>query len=250
MMAARTRGTWGGRRPGAGRKPGPNPKTPHRALTTYTGKSPVLMTLHASIDTLRSERAFDAILRAVAGTNAFAADQFRIVHFSVAPNRVYLIAEARNARSLSSGARSIAIRIARYVNDTLSRTGPLWADRWRRRDLKTPADVRRALVYVFGNFRAHVPHAARASIDPYSSAAWFDGFRGYDPTSGAPPLAETRAGVAASFETSRSESPVLPPRSALLASDWRKLGLIGLKETPDGEQRGRLRAAGKAQTRT
>src|SRR3954470_19182183 len=100
MMAARTRSTWGGRRPGAGRKPGPNPKTPHRALTTHTGKGPVLMTLHASIETLRSDRPFQAILRAVAGTNALAPDHFRIVHFSVAPNRVYLIVEAQNARSL------------------------------------------------------------------------------------------------------------------------------------------------------
>ena len=81
------------------------------------------MTLHASIDTLRSERPFDAILRAIAGTNALAPDDFRIVHFSVAPNRVYLIAEAQNARSLSTGARSIAIRIARYLNDALSRSG-------------------------------------------------------------------------------------------------------------------------------
>lgn len=200
------------------------------------------MTLHASIDSLRREPAFDAIRRAVAGTNATAPEQFRIVHFSVAPSRVYLIAEAQNARSLSSGARSIAIRIARYVNDTLSRTGPLWADRWRRRDLKTPADVRNALVYVFGNFRTHVPHAARASIDPYSSAAWFDGFRGYDPTSGAPPFAETRAGVAASFETSRSDPPVLPPRSALLASDWRKLGLISLTQTPEAQRRTNTRS--------
>jgi hypothetical protein len=121
------------------------------------------MTLHASIDGLRGEAAFDAIRRAVAGTNASAPEQFRILHFSVAPSRVYLIAEARNARSLSSGARSIAIRIARYVNDTLSRTGPLWADRWRRRDLKTPEDVRSALLHLFTNSRNHT-HDARVGL--------------------------------------------------------------------------------------
>ena len=154
MMAARSPGTWGGRRPGAGRKPGPNPKTPHRALARHTGKWPVLMTLHASIDTLRSQRALTAIRLAVGGTNALAPEHFRIVDFSVAASHVYLVVEARDARSLSSGARSIAIRIARYVNDALSRTGRLWADRWRRRDLKTPEDVRAA--------RAHVPGAAKS----------------------------------------------------------------------------------------
>jgi REP element-mobilizing transposase RayT len=150
MMAARSRGTWGGRRPGAGRKPGPNPKTPHRALARHTGKWPVLMTLQASIDTLRSRRALDAIAVAVAGANAVAPEHFRVVRFSVAPSHVYLIVEARDAGALSSGARSIAIRIARYVNNALSRSGRLWADRWRRRDLKTRADVQSARVHVPG----------------------------------------------------------------------------------------------------
>lgn len=207
------------------------------------------MTLHASLDTLRSERPFDAILRAIAGTNALAPDDFRIVHFSVAPNRVYLIAEAQNARSLSTGARSIAIRIARYLNDALSRSGRLWADRWRRRDLKTPEAVRSALVQLFANFREHVAHAARPGIDPYSSAAWFDGFRGYEPGSAAPPFAAPRVGVALTYEPSASASPVLPPKSALLARDWRKLGLIRLDETPSTERSGKARAARKARTR-
>jgi hypothetical protein len=208
------------------------------------------MTLHASIDGLQAPRVFTAIRLAIQGTNGFAPDDFRIVHFSVDASRVYLIAEARDARCLSSGARSIAIRIARYVNDTLARTGSLWADRWRRRRLKTPDDVRRALLDVLTNFRRHAPKV-RAGIDPYSSAAWFDGFRGWTPASGAlPPFAEPGVGVAPSFSaadgrkkrkpaTNGAEldgaqaSPVLPPRSALLATGWRKLGLIGLREAPN-----------------
>jgi hypothetical protein len=248
MMAARTRGTWGGRRAGAGRKPGPNPKTPHRALGTHTAKRPVLMTLHARIDGLRTERPFDAIVRAIAGTNALAPDDFRIVHFAVAASHVYLVVEARDARSLSSGARSIAIRIARYVNDALARTGRLWADRWRRRDLKTPEDVRRTLVHLFSSFRG--TRGGRARIDSYSSAAWFDGFRGWSPASGAaPPFGEPRAGVAASFKAANAPSPVAPPRSALLGTDWRKLGLIGLNETPSVEQQRTPRATRKTKTR-
>lgn len=207
------------------------------------------MTLHARIDTLRSERAFDAICRAVAGTNAFAPDDFRIAHFSVAPSHVYLVVEARDARSLSSGARSIAIRVARYVNDGLTRTGPLWGDRWRRRDLKTPADVRSALVHVYGSFRTH-SSKARAGIDPYSSAAWFDGFRGYRPASDAvPPFAEAGVGVAPSFKAQTAQSPVVAPQSALLSTAWRKLGLIGMDEAPNTETREKKRASGKAKGR-
>lgn len=207
------------------------------------------MTLHAKLDNLRSTRIFPAIRLAIAGTNRLAPDEFRIVHFSVGPSHVHLIAEARDARALSMGARSIAIRIARYVNDALSRTGSLWVDRWRRRDLKTPADVREALVCVLANFRRNAPRV-RAGIDPYSSAAWFDGFRGWNPASGAaPPFTETGVGVAESFasgvtRTRRKQNrgdaanaeahgcPVLPPESALLASRWQKLGLIRLTEVP------------------
>jgi REP element-mobilizing transposase RayT len=153
----KARGTWGGRRPGAGRKPGPNPKVPHRALGRHLAKEPVLMTLHSRLDSLKSPRVFAAIRRAVAGTNGQSPEEFRIVHFSVAPSHVHLVVEARDARSLSSGARSITIRIARYVNDALARTGSLWADRWRRRTLKNPEDLREALVQVGKGIASSVP---------------------------------------------------------------------------------------------
>jgi REP element-mobilizing transposase RayT len=224
---------------------------------------PVLMTLNARIDTLRTPRVFEAIRLAVAGTNAFSPEDFRIVHFSVAPSHVHLIVEARDARTLSSGARSVAIRIARYVNDALSRTGPLWADRWRRRTLASPEDVRRALVEVLANFRQRAPKA-RAGIDPYSSAAWFDGFRGFSPESGRPPpFVETNVSIAPpsrarptrrkpsaappaenapSIPPDSARPPTLPPRSALLATGWRKLGLIGLAEAPPAAARAKAGA--------
>jgi hypothetical protein len=212
------------------------------------------MTFRASLRELREPRVFAAIRLAITSANGLSPDDFRIVHFSVAASHVYLIAEARDSRSLSSGARSIAIRIARYVNDTLSRTGSFWTDRWRRRTLTTPADVRSALVQVLANFRRAAPRT-RAGIDPHSSAAWFDGFREWHPAhTGTPPFTAAGVGVAVSFANGRKggkraerrateheprahECPVVTPRTPLLATGWRKLGLIGLNETPNEPQK-------------
>jgi hypothetical protein len=56
------------------------------------------------------------------------------------------------------------------------RHGRLFRDRHHRHELKTPSEVRSALVYILFNDRKH--HALRAggaplSLDPCSSAWWF-----------------------------------------------------------------------------
>jgi hypothetical protein len=41
--------------------------------------------------------------------------------------------------------------------------------------------VRNALVYVLANSRKHAQRTLRAGVDPCSSGAWFDGWRGRSP---------------------------------------------------------------------
>src|SRR6185295_3570520 len=101
------------------------------------------------------------------------------------------------------------IRVARYVNELLSRRGALWADRWHGRALRTPREVRHALVYVLANFRKHARRPRRSGIDPFSSGAWFDGWREWQPSSGvAPPLAESER-----WRLADSTPPVSAPRT-------------------------------------
>jgi hypothetical protein len=171
--------------------------------------------------------------------------RFRVVHFAVQRDHVHLIVEATDARALSSGVRSIAIRIARYVNDLLLRRGSLWADRWHGRALKTPREVRNAIVYVLANFRKHAGRPLRTGIDPFSSAAWFDGWRDWHPMSGAPPpFAETapcwwagfhaRASATIAVDAIGDEMNEFVARTWLARSGWRRHGLIGLAEAPCG----------------
>ena len=91
--------------------------------------------------------------------------------------------------------QGFAIRAAKAVNRTLRRRGTVWADRFHARALRTPREVRNALVYVLNNFRKHVPGAR--GIDPRSSAPWFSGWRiRMRPPPGAAPVVAPRTWLA------------------------------------------------------
>jgi putative transposase len=241
--------TWGGKRAGAGRKPGPRPNTPHRARVRHVSSQPVHATLRSKLAPLRSQHLFPTIQRAIREACQRDPKRFRVLHFSVQREHVHLIVEATDERALSSGMRSVAIRIARYVNDLLSRRGPLWADRWHGRALTSPREVRSALLYVLANFRKHARRGLAPGIDPYSSAAWFDGWHEWAPSSGSPPpLAEGRrppwwrhfeaggnAGDAGGDRTDGAATcPVLGARTWLAARGWRQQGLLHVGESPQG----------------
>ena len=129
-------------------------------------------------------------------------------------HHIHLVVEAATTRSLSAGLRSFTIRIAKRLNRLLLRRGRVFADRWHFRALTTPRAVRHVLVYVLANAKKH--GADRGfSIDPCSSAAEFSGFR--EPLPRAPP-----------------KPSVSLPRTWLLASGWKRHGLISIHEQPRG----------------
>ena len=222
------RNGWGGARAGAGRKrKGDRPCTPHRARPRHDSAHPVHVTLRAGLSPLRSRFLFPTVRLAIARANRRKPGQFRIVEFSVQKDHLHLLVEASSKRALSAGMRSVSIRVARYVNDVLNRRGRLWADRWHGRALKSPREVRNALVYVLGNFRKHGRRPAPAGVDPYSSAAWFDGFRSQEGSHAAVRFAERPPPGWDALPL-----PVSSPETWLLAVGWRRRGLLGLAEGP------------------
>lgn len=203
--------TWGGRRPGAGRKPsGRKVGVPHRARPQHKARHPVHVTLRAKLGCLRATRVFPVVRDALAAASR---SDFRVLHFSVQTNHLHLLVEAHDTHALSRGIRGLVIRTARAVNRVLARHGPLWKDRYHQRVLKTPREVRHGLVYVLQNWKKHVD-AARG-IDPCSSAPWFDGWSGH-------PAAQP----------TDVRTPVAAPRTWLAAKGWRRLGLLALTEAP------------------
>jgi len=202
----------GGRRAGAGRKPTPGrrPAVPHRTRPTHFARHPAHVTLRAcaAIRCLRAPRVFPEVRRAIGSASCA---HFRVVHFSVQSDHVHLIVEATDRGKTSRGVWGLAVRVARAVNRVLRRHGSVWGDRYHVRALRTPREVRNALVYVLQNFRKHLRGVV--GIDPCSSARWFDGFRGRD-------------------RVEQSPSVVVRARSWLLRLGWRRAGLIDLEEAP------------------
>lgn len=91
------RATWGGRRAGAGRKPGARPPVPHERRTGVAGRYPMHVTLklRAGVPSLRTAR----LVREVERSFGEACDRsdFRLVHYSLLHDHAHLLVEAANA---------------------------------------------------------------------------------------------------------------------------------------------------------
>jgi REP element-mobilizing transposase RayT len=215
----------GGRRPGAGRRPGPNPRIRHRSRPSIADRFPCHVTLRVRDDVLSLRTA--SIVSEIERTFAAACDRsdFRLIHYSLQRNHAHLIVEADGPEALGCGMKAIGARLARAVNRIFRRVGPVLADRYHVRVLRTPREVRNALAYVLLNGRRHAAQAGRnlsrsLGIDPASSGRWFDGW------------------TLEASDTTRSSvhplppPPVSPPRSWMLSEGWRRWGLLNLNEVP------------------
>jgi REP element-mobilizing transposase RayT len=145
--------------------------------------------------------------------------RFRVVHYSIQSNHVHAIVEAASQQDLSCGMKSFGARLARAVNRMFRRKGPVLADRFHAHVLRTPREVRNAISYVLLNARRHAAALGRclgdARIDPASSGRWFDGWR-----------------FVAFTARIREKPAVALPRTWLLATGWRRAGLIQTDEVP------------------
>ena len=214
---------WGGRRAGAGRKRGPNPRMRHRSRERFAARYPCHVTVKVRDDvpSLRSvklvrefERSFGA--RCERGS-------FRLVHYSLQGDHAHFLVEAAGRAALGRGMKSLGARLARAVNRVFGRRGPVLADRYHLRVLRTPREVRHALAYVLLNARRHARKARwvsrRARTDPASSGRWFDGWK----KGTAAPAPDAGAGA---------RPAVAPGRSWLVRRGWRRYGLIDPCEVP------------------
>jgi REP element-mobilizing transposase RayT len=212
---------WGGKRAGAGRKPGPRPRDPHRRRAPLAARHPCHVTfrVHRQVPALRTRRLLSELERSWREVRERA--RFRIVHYSVQGNHVHLLVEAASAQDLACGLKSVASRFARAVNRVFRRAGQVLADRCHVHVLRTPREVRNAIAYVLLNARRHLAKAGRAlprraGIDPASSGRWFEGWVQVPEPPADPPA-------------------VAPARTWLLGTGWRRHGLIRPDELPPSD---------------
>ncbi len=205
---------WGGRREGAGRPRLARRKgVAHRARDEHKARHPMHVTLRAGrwVTSLRQQVVFFEIRRALRQASR---SWFRVIHFSVQRDHVHLLVEAHDKAASARGIAGLAVRIARRVNGLVGRRGKFWGDRYHGRELRTPKEVRRAIVYVVMNWAKHVARAR--GFDPCSSALWLEGWK--VPPGQGPPTWEEEA------------APVRRPRTWLAREGWRVHGLIGRDE--------------------
>jgi REP element-mobilizing transposase RayT len=207
--------TWGGVRMGAGRKPTgefghdrdgrPRAGVTHRPRPELDVRHPLHVTLRAvdgspSMRNLAVAKEIGKVLKRRARRDL----PCGVIQFSIQVDHIHLIVEADHRVALSRGIQGLASGIARVVNRTTGCQGlKLWRDRYHARPLRTPTEVRRALVYVLRNRAKHGSTAFAG--DPCSSAAWFDGFAGRPPVRTDP-------------------APTVAASTELLATGWRARG--------------------------
>lgn len=189
----------------------------HGARPSLAPRLPVHVTLKVRPDvrSLRSGPLIAEFERSLAASCERA--DFRVVHYSLQTNHVHLLVEADSHRALARGMIAVGARLARAVNRVFRRRGPVLADRYHGRALKTPREVRHALRYVLLNASRHASHRF-ARLDPASSARWFDGWRTED--------------AAALERPRRLLRPVAEARSWLLRLGWRIHGKLDPSDVP------------------
>lgn len=208
----------GGKRAGAGRKPkGEQALCPRDARIGLASRFPVLVTVRVrtGLPSLRGTACTHVVFESL--ELASPGSGFRIVHGSVQTNHLHLILEACDADALARGMCGLLTRIARGLNRAWRRRGTVFTDRYHAHVLRSPLEVRRALVYVLHNAKKH--GSLVRGVDPLSSGPWFDGWR--------ESLDEKRT-----LAPRGQESPFAPARTWLLSIGWRRHGLIGLDESP------------------
>ena len=161
--------TWGGARPGAGRKPnGARAGVSHLTRPALAPRFPVHVTwrMDRGVWNLRSQRCFRVIERAMyAGATRFG---FRLVHYAVMGNHVHFLVEAPDRRALGRALKGLGVRIARGLNRVMKRQGRVIGDRYHAHILRTPSEVKRARTYLLTNAKQH--YGLRWA-DPFASQA-------------------------------------------------------------------------------
>lgn len=140
----RTKGTWGGRRPGAGRPPSPDSGEPH--LRRPLGSDRYALVTFVVLDDVRTLA--DARLRAELARSFAEAnlpDSFRLIGWATAGRRVWIAAKVRSRRALHRASCSLGARLGRAVNRRFGRSGGVLADRYHLETFAAEPSLRRAL---------------------------------------------------------------------------------------------------------
>ena len=159
--------TRGGLRHGAGRKKRLFGEPTHQAREQVTSRTPVHVTLKlqkrlfGKQDRLRggefsSLRHRDYLVMFADAVRGAGKSGLRVQQYSIQQNHIHLIAEADTAQSFAKGMQSLTISFAKRLRNRLQLSnGKVFLGRYHAHVLKTPTEVKNALLYVLQNTARH-----------------------------------------------------------------------------------------------
>lgn len=160
---------WGGRRPGAGRKPkGEWACVPHESRPKLPVHRPVhvVLRLRPSVGDMRDgvgQAVLDEVLWAAVGRHGL-----RITHAAPGPSELHLVVELEEEGALSVGMQAFSVRLARRLNRARGQKGTVFSDRYEARSLATEREARACLLLLgaIGGELARGPGIGRCEAGP------------------------------------------------------------------------------------
>ena len=153
------KGTWGGRRPGSGRKQIHSKGVAHRIREEVTRKTPMHINFRFNTS-VRNKEKLRHLKRAIMNARSHG---LRIIHFSLQSNHVHFIIEATSNEILTRGMRSLTITFAKAL-----KKGKVQVERYHLHVLRTLRETRNAVLYVLFNQQKH-EKGTYSVITEYSS---------------------------------------------------------------------------------
>jgi len=211
-----------------GRKKSPNSGVSHGTRPVVKASCPMHVTkkLAADLPGLRCPEAWAVITGAIRQANS--RGLVRVIEFTVQGDHLHMLCEGGDARAVGRGLGGLFTSVARQLNRLWGCCGKVFSERYHRQDLTTPTQVRNVIRYVLGNIYKHaggvlrmMGKSGRLCPDPYSSGAWF---RGYKEPEGGLDRA-VLGGI---------ERCTVDGLSWLLREGWKRLGLLSVLEGPAG----------------
>ena len=225
----------GGKPKGAGRKPRTlqhqGCAASHGARREVEARYPMHITPRV-VPEIGNMRRRD-MYRAVRDASVVAAvrERIRIVQISIQDTHIHMLVEASDKQALARGMQGFQISVARNVNSALRtdacrrRRGRVFAGRYHVVVIRTPTQARNTLAYVLGNWKKH--RVGRGDLpatwlaDPFSSGISFPDWHEREAEHCMPRLP-------------RDYDPLIVrrPRSWLLQSGWKRVGVIRASDSP------------------
>lgn len=153
------KGSWGGRRPGSGRKRIHSPGVAHRRRDKITSRTPAHVNFKYSIQ-IKNKEFLPILKRGILNSRK---KGLRILHYSVQSNHIHFIIEADNNEILSNGMRSLTVTLVKGIDK-----GKIQLDYYHLHILRSRMETWNAVRYVVFNEQKHT---GQRKIDSYSSVS-------------------------------------------------------------------------------